>query len=125
METAQVLNEFDRLVREADRLEEDYLTPLADREAVHEAALLLVTKHSELRSEFVEKFGEMLVNHDLELFEYCMHELRWPEVKALLDEAVSSAVDRKDIRARDYLAGVKAAFTDEWSGREFYRRYSK
>lgn len=125
MEATQVLSEFDRLVQEADRLEDDYLTPLPDREAVHEAALMLVTKHPELRLQLAERFGEMLNKHDLELFEYCMHELRWPEVRAQLDEVVRDAVDRVDIRARDYFAGVKAAFTDEWSGRDFYRRFSK
>ena len=125
MEATQVLSEFDRLVQEADRLEDDHLTPLLDREAVHEAALMLVTKHPYLRPELAVKFGEMLHKHDLELFEYCMHELRWPEVRAQLEEVVRDAVERLDIRARDYFAGVKAAFTDEWSGRDFYRRFAE
>lgn len=60
MEARQVLEEFDRLVREADRLEEDIFAPLPDREAVHQAALELVLQHPEMRSQFAAKFVEML-----------------------------------------------------------------
>lgn len=125
MESARVLDEFDRLVQEADRLEDDYLTPLPDREAVHEAALTLVLQHPEMRVEFATKFGEMIPKHDLELFEYCMHELRWPKVRAQLDAEVRNADDTRDWRARDYLARAKGAFTDQWSGRDFYKRFPK
>lgn len=125
MEATQVLSEFDRLVQEADRLEEDYLTPLTDREAVHEAALTLVLQHPGMRAEFATKFGEMIRTHDLELFEYCMHELRWPEVRVQLDAEVRNADVARDWRARDYFAGAKGAFTDQWSGRDFYKRFPK
>ena len=123
MESARVLDEFDRLVQEADRLEENYLTPLPEREAVHEAALTLVLQHPEMRVEFATKFGEMIRKHDLELFEYCLHELRWPEVLAQLDAEVRNADDTRDWRAHDYLARAKFAFTDQWSGRGFYKRF--
>jgi hypothetical protein len=120
MDTSQVLDEFDRLVREADLLEDDILSPLQDREAVHEAALMLVTNHPEMRNEFVEKFGEILRKHDLEVLEYCMHELRWPEVRAQLEAA---ARDADDFRLRDIFTNALSAFSDRWSGRGFYERF--
>lgn len=115
-----MLDEFDRLVREADRLEEDYLTPLPEREAAHKAALVLITNYPEMRSAFVQKFVEMIRTHDLELLEYCMHELRWPEVKAQLEVAAREA---DDFRARDCFTSALTAFTDRWSGRGFYERF--
>lgn len=115
-----VLDEFDRLVREADRLEGDYLTPLPEREATHSAALILILNHPEMRSAFVQKFGEMIRGHDSELLEYCMHELRWPEVKVQVEAAIREA---DDFRARDHFTSVLTAFTDRWSGRGFYERF--
>ena len=123
MEPRQALDEFDRLVREADRLEEDIFTPLPDREAVHKAALMLVLQHPEMRSQFAAKFGKMLGKHDLELLEYCMHELRWADVRAQLEAVVRDADEAEDIRARDYFARAMSAFTDRWSGRGFFERY--
>ncbi len=123
MKARSALDEFDRLVREADRLEEDIFAPLPDREAVHKAALELVLQHPEMRSQFAAKFGEMLGTHELELFEYCMHELRWADVKVQLEAVVRDADEREDIRARDYFAGAMTAFTDKWSGRGFFERY--
>ena len=66
----------------------------------------------------------MLKNDDLELFEYCMHELRWPEVKTQLQAAVRDAAGPpRDTRCEFFLNGVLRAFGDDWSGRGFYKRF--
>lgn len=125
MNGSRVLDEFDRLVREANALEgdPDALNQLS-HEPVFDAALKLVLANPEMREEFVGRFSAMLMNDDLELFEYCMHELRWPEVKSQLQAAVRNAASPpRDVRSEFYLEGVLRAFGDNWSGRGFYKRY--
>lgn len=125
MTGSQVTDEFDRLVREANALEgnPDALDQLS-HEPVFEAALELVLANPDMRAEFAEKFVSMLQNDDLELFEYCMHELRWPEVKTQLQAAVRDAAGPpRDTRSEFFLKGVLRAFGDDWSGREFYKRF--
>lgn len=125
MNGSNVIDEFDRLVREANTLEgdPDALDQLS-HEPVFEAALNLVLANPDMREEFAGKFAGMLKNDDLELFEYCMHELRWPEVKSQLQAAVRDAASPpRDTRSEFFLEGVLRAFGDTWSGRGFYKRY--
>lgn len=125
MNGSHVLDEFDGLVREANALEgdPDALDQLS-HEPVFDAALKLVLANPDMRQEFAGRFVLMLKNDYLELFEYCMHELRWPEVKSQLQAAVrEAATPPRDLRFESFLEGVLRAFGDDWSGRRFYKRY--
>ncbi len=57
----------------------------------------------------------------LEVLEFCMHELRWPMVKQVLEEIVATT---KDIRQRDALWRVPEAYSDAWDGTEYYKYYA-
>jgi hypothetical protein len=128
MDTSQALAGFDRLVQQADALEgdENELNQLA-HEPVFEAALELVLAHLELREAFARKFVDMLDKNDWELFEYCMHELRWLEVQAHVEDRVRIAADprqRRDLSDERRWRGVLSAFSDGWSGGDgYYKRF--
>lgn len=125
MTNSHILDEFDRLVREADALERDLdeLDQLS-HEPVFEAALNLVLSNPGMRDAFARKLSGMLHNRDLELFEYCMHELRWPEVKSDLQTAIREAASPpRDVRSEFFFARVLSAFGGDWSGHDFYKRF--
>jgi hypothetical protein len=107
------LAEFDRLVREAEGLLDDFER---DREPEFEAVLVHVLTHPSGRQIFATKFMELLSwpSTDGDLFEFCMHELRWPEVRSRVAEAMQDAITRNDIRARDFLGHALSAFDDHW-----------
>lgn len=128
MDASEVLAEFDRLVQRADALEGDESeSDQLAHEPVFEAALELVLAHLELREAFARKFVDMLDRNDWELFEYCMHELRWPEVRANVEDRLRIARDprqRHDLSDERRWSGVLSAFSDGWSGGDrYYKRF--
>jgi hypothetical protein len=60
---------------------------------------------------------------DLELFEFCMHELRWPEVETRLADMQEAAVIASDRNTVFRIARVREVFDDDWSGQSFFRRF--
>jgi hypothetical protein len=117
-----VKQEFFRLVKEAtiatESVEveaEPYFTPVLE----------FVLKHPSRRPEFAEGFVEIIRNPSLgtsELVEFCMHELRWPEVKAGIEELLSQEHGRRE---RFFLETVLNSFDDDWFSRQLYRRYGR
>lgn len=55
-----------------------------------------------------------------EALEFTMHELRWPEVRAALEDHRSHG---SDFRTRDLASQVLEAFEDDWPAGEIYERY--
>ena len=56
----------------------------------------------------------------VEILEFTMHELRWPEIReALEDHRVRGA----DFRTRDQAARALQAFEDDWPEGDIYRTY--
>ena len=96
-------------------------------EPYYEAVLDALLANPTLRAEAVRIFIRGLSSlHTLsfDLIAYCMHTLRWPEVR----EAVillSEPQDTADWRRRSqHFPALLRAFEDNWGGRELYRRYS-
>jgi hypothetical protein len=124
MTTPAVIAEFDRLVGEADALIDDLER---DREPEFEAVLAHVLSHPAERAAFARKFMEMLRSSmDSDLFEFCMHELRWPEVQSQVEAAMQEAANKGDHRLQFGLGSVLPAFRDDWlDGRGGgYKRYA-
>ena len=96
-------------------------------EPYYGAVLDALLANPALRAEAVGIFirGISILNtHSFALTAYCMHTLRWPEIR----EAVlrlSEPQDTADWRRRSqHFPALLRAFEDNWGGRELYRRYS-
>jgi hypothetical protein len=114
-----VIQVFYDLCKEADRALDQtnkYPEDEFDRVIDH------VTRHPERRNELAAAFLKVLGEPyfvDPELVEYCMHVLRWPEVK---NAAEARMLVEKDLRARPGLGRVIHSFSDDWDT-DGYRRW--
>lgn len=79
--------------------------------AVSELLGLLVPSHGEIQ------LGQPGV---VEILEFTMRELRWPEVRAELRSIAERAADWRTIRAAER---VLECYQEIWPGGEIYRRY--
>jgi hypothetical protein len=114
-----VVQEFHALVREANCVEEAEGVPV---DGAFEAVLSHVASHPESRTALASAFLTLVRdNFAIAVVEYCMHELRWPEVRSVcatwLDEEPCQ-------RTRYRLEGVLQSFDDKWFWRKLYQRYS-
>ncbi|MCC2317036.1 hypothetical protein [Cellulomonas chengniuliangii] len=66
--------------------------------------------------------GELILGEPgiVELLEFCMHELRWPEIRSAL---ASLDVDGTDWRVRRSAQRVLDAHNDAWENAEIYAKY--
>ncbi|MDM8084566.1 hypothetical protein QUV83_07315 [Cellulomonas cellasea] len=67
-------------------------------------------------------FGELVLGEPgiVELVEFCMHELRWPEIRLAL---TSLDVEGVDWRVRRSAQRVLMAYEDHWEGAEIYAKF--
>lgn len=88
-----------------------------------EAVLNFVQDHCDQRLEFANAFLDVL--HDPEkgppeLVEYCMHELKWSEVR----DAIQTWLDsERSERVRHILRKQLLAFDENWHDANFYERF--
>jgi hypothetical protein len=96
-----------------------------------EALLQLMRRNTTRRSGFVRELKDLILHPApgqlmlaqpgiTEILEYCMHELRWAEIRAVLE---SVDVDGSDLRSRRWAERVLEAFDDEWDAADTYRKY--
>lgn len=115
-----ISQKFFDLVAEVERIDSALDEPV---EPALEAVLMFVLAHPESRSELADAFLQVARDPDIgppELIEYCMHALRWTEVKQELLvwlEAESSE------RVRHVLRKIIMAFDDEWHHAGSYVRF--
>ena len=91
------------------------------------AALDLIARHPEER----EAFAQCLISsaldpehYDAWFVQFCVHGLRWTELKSAFEAMHSNAVARSDWTKIPYLAKVLAAFEEDWEdARDFYGAY--
>jgi hypothetical protein len=114
---------FFELVRRAEWVDNEELE--IDVEPAFEAVLSHVLAYPEMKQSFLEGFLE-LVGDPLkgapQVVEYCMHALRWPEVKEAI---LTRLATEKSGRIRHNLEGIVAAFDDNWPDAKFYARFVK
>lgn len=115
------LQRFWELTGEANRVATEQLE--TDVEPWLEAVLSHVTAHPETRPQFADAFLRIVHENKgpLELVEYCMHALRWPEVKAAL---VTWLERENSERIRHALRGLIRSFDDDWHVANSYSRFA-
>jgi hypothetical protein len=120
------IEEFHRISAAATaRLAESFNAP--DVVPFGSAALDLIAAHPEERHVFVKNLiGSVLdPSHcDPWFLQFCVHGLRWPELKIAFESMHNSAVARNDWNVIPNLAKVLDAFEESWEdARDFYGAY--
>ena len=118
--TTSLLAQIHALINEVNRVDSELETPI---EPALENVLEFILNHLESRAEFAILFLQIARDNTIgppELFEYCMHELRWPEVK---NELVAWLVIEKSERIRHALKNMLMAFDDDWWHANLYFRF--
>ena len=85
--------------------------------------LTLLESVTELRAQFVEILQTLVADWPwgaVEILEFTMHTLRWPEIRTALE---ASAVSDPDFRHRALAERALEAFDDEWEDGEIYMYY--
>lgn len=113
-------DELTRLASGADRIlshPESVGTPAIEQHGL--AVLCAIRKYPEHR----EDFGRWLVETNAaptELVAFCMHVLRWPEVRSKLEADLKVADAESNWRRIPFLTAVLDAFEDSWEDAEFF-----
>lgn len=124
MDAPSPASKFNELVADAEALLEDLERA---REPEFDAVLEHVLAHPELRDFFATRFVEILQSPETggELFAFCMHALRWPEVDSRAQKMAIEAENAGDRRRQFWLGSIRQCFHDSWSadGRSLYKRF--
>jgi hypothetical protein len=119
--THSVTQKFFELALEAERIDSECLDESA--EPAFEAVLSFVLAHPESRGEFADAFMQLARDPGLgppELIQYCMHVLRWSDVKQYLSDWLAL---EKSERIRHVLRKLLMSFDDNWYGADMYDRF--
>lgn len=116
-----VTQKFFELALEAERIDSECLEqPI---EPALEAVLSHVLAHPESRVELADAFIQIAHGQGMgppELIEYCMHALRWGEVKQHLIDWLATEPSE---RVRHYLRNLLMSFDDDWYHADMYVRF--
>lgn len=82
---------------------------LAKKNPVHE---------SELKSAFLELVH--LKEMPVEILEFCMHDLRWPEIRQEVEKVIAASADPRE---RSALERVLSAYAEDWEDLDLYKYY--
>lgn len=89
----------------------------------YEKILDFIVLHSSDQEDFINVFVEMVENpkeESISLIEYCMHELRWEDVR-LAAQGQREVVERS--LAKRWMENIIKSFTDQWHGTAYYDRF--
>lgn len=120
--TAAIM-EFYELVREAEAadLREEPIEPYL----VH--LLSTIKRHPDCRAEYVVAFNDLITGTTSvpwELVPFCMHELRWDEVRLTIEASIAAARSRNDWRAIPIYAAYLDAFSEDWGSADLFQYYT-
>ncbi len=85
--------------------------------------LQFVKNHPNEKTKFVNCFITLVRGHcgPLEIVEFCMRELQWPEVR---EAALQRQLDSKDFRVLDAMENIIAVYSDKWDDADLYQYYT-
>src|SRR5688500_9494061 len=111
------LDTFRQIVRDA--VDAEQAAPCEWDLMRHGATLIdHVRAHPASRSEFAKEFVALVEDETFSpgapFIEFCMHELRWNEVRAEIDRLHSQAIAKPDWRAEPYFRHLTEAFNEDW-----------
>jgi hypothetical protein len=132
------MNEFDEfvaLILRAKNLEHQSIGT-EEFEAQFVEVIDFINAHPALRPKIVEEFAKLLQDRSYgpyTLIEFCMHELRWPEMLAeakrvfivFRDEVVRKKLHGMPSQHLSYLEDVISSFSDSWESKDLFKRYSE
>ena len=91
-----------------------------------------IEAHPEGRTEFVDVFLSILgtpghepLDAPWEVLSFCMHALRWPEVKEAAEAALRERVRANDWRAVNIFQDYVNAFEDDWTTAVVFQHFRK
>jgi hypothetical protein len=117
-----VVQKFYELAAEAERIDSEVFDEPV--EPAFEAVLFYVLSHPESRQSFVNAFLQLARDPQKgppELVQYCMHALRWDEVRREL--VVWLEVEGSE-RVKHILRKLIMSFDDDWYDADAYARFS-
>lgn len=118
---SDVIYKFFELSAEAERIDSEIIAEPVEPE--FEAVLRHTLAHPESRKFFITAFLEMARDSHLgppELIQFCMHALRWEEVKIELAAWLEKETSE---RVRHILRKLLLAFDDDWYDADAYARF--
>lgn len=120
------IDEFDALsVAATKRLAKTFNAP--DVIPFGSAALGLIAAHPELRHVFAQRLLGCALEPercDPWFLQFCVHGLRWPELKTVFQTMHSHALAKNDWSSIPNLAKALAAFDENWEdAKDFYDAY--
>lgn len=117
------LDRFFDLALNAKRADDELRAEFSDAE--YEQVLDYVAEHPDDRPQLAEAFVAIAYDPSLgpiDLVEYCMYALQWPEVRGHFIDRLEGEPSE---RARSALRRLLKAFEPDWPYAELYRRFSK
>ena len=91
-------------------------------EPLCEEMVSIANAHPECRSALAGAFvAASCIAH--ETVEFCMHVLRWDDVRATFEEQLDASKGADDWRAIPVLLGLLESFRDDWRGRDLWARF--
>jgi hypothetical protein len=93
--------------------------------------LRMVRAHPEERAfvmkQFTDTFSESFYmrREPWEFLQFCMHDLRWPEMREFIREKRDQDVQKRGSRSSGVWNDILAAFEDNWDGAKLFREFGK
>jgi hypothetical protein len=118
----EIIKRFLVLSLEAKKADDEYREELSEIE--YDAVVRYVLDNVEHRAIFSDAFVSIVFDPalgPLELVEYCMHALRWDEVKQQMMERLEKEPSE---RVRSVLRRVLESFDSSWRDADMYRRFT-
>lgn len=87
-----------------------------------------VKKHSEMRQRVVKMFThsfstDYYMSTPWQFFSFCMHELRWPELRDFIVSKRNEDLQRRGAAASTLWNDILAAFEDDWKDAHSYKAF--
>lgn len=117
----KVIKEFFRLTQKAEYIEKYHMD--VSPEKYFDDVLAYVMANLDCKADFCTAFIDVVRNPDLgsvELVQYCMHVLRWQELKEYFTDWLNK---EQSERARHVLRRILEAFDDDWFNARMYERF--
>jgi hypothetical protein len=122
----QPIDQFQRIARQATSLLSQ-TSNAPDVVPFGQSLLKLIEDHPDQRRAFGHEFVIGIQNRsefDPWVMAFCMHALRWPELKVEFEAMSAAAVARNDWNLIQPLGHILDAFEDEWpDAKDFYASY--
>jgi hypothetical protein len=76
---------------------------------------------------FMDAFSESfyLRHEPAQFLMYCMHELRWPEIREFITAKRNTEIEKRGSRVSGVWSDILEAFEDNWEPAKYYQEYQK